>query len=81
MGQTSNRDGLGARVTLISDMGAQVAVAKAASGYLGSSDPRVHFGLGSDSQIDRLEILWPSGGRQVLENLDVDEFRRVEEPQ
>ena len=81
VGQTSNRDGLGARVTLISDMGAQVAVAKAASGYLGSSDPRVHFGLGSDSQIDRLEILWPSGGRQVLENLDVDEFRRVEEPQ
>lgn len=80
VGRASNRDGLGARVTLTSRQGEQVAVVKSGSGYLGSSDPRVHFGLGADARIDRLAIRWPSGGEQILENLDVDEFRRVEEP-
>ena len=79
VGKTSNRDGIGARVTLASEQGDQVAIVKAGSGYLGSSDPRVHFGLGSDTRIDRVEIRWPSGAEQVLEELNVDEIRVVEE--
>ncbi len=80
VGQSSNRDAVGARVALTSGQGNQVAIVKASSGYLGSSDPRVHFGLGTDARIDRVEIQWPNGSEQILEDLQVDEFRVVEEP-
>ena len=80
VGQSSNRDAVGARVTLESPQGTQIGIVKSSSGYLGSSDPRIHFGLGDDSQIDRVQIQWPDGNQQVLENLQVDEFRVVEEP-
>jgi len=80
VGRSSNRDAVGARVTLESGQGSQIGIVKASSGYLGSSDPRIHFGLGGDPQIDRVRIHWPDGSRQVLEDLRVDEFRVVEEP-
>jgi len=80
VGRSSNRDAVGARVTLESGQGRQIGIVKAGSGYLGSSDPRIHFGLGKDPQIDRIQIHWPDGSQQVLENLRVDEFRVVEEP-
>ncbi len=80
VGRRSNRDGVGARVTLQTGQGTQVAIVKSGSGYLGSSDPRIHFGLGKQKRIDRLQILWPGGGEQVLRDLPVDEFRIVEEP-
>ena len=47
----------------------------AGSGYLSQDDPRVHFGLGTASKIDRLTITWPSGAVQVLENVAVDRDR------
>jgi enediyne biosynthesis protein E4 len=40
----------------------------------------VHFGVGKSKKIDRVELLWPSGTIQVLENVDVNQVRRVEEP-
>ncbi len=80
VGGASNRDAVGARVTLASPRGNQIAIVKAGSGYLGSSDPRLHFGLGDESQIDRLRIDWPAGTEQILEDLQIDTFRVVEEP-
>ena len=80
IGRSSNRDAVGARVTLESGQGSQIGIVKAGSGYLGSSDPRIHFGLGEDLEIDRVQIDWPGGRRQVLEDLRADEFRVVEEP-
>jgi hypothetical protein len=80
VGRRSNRDGVGARVTMQTGQGTQVAIAKSGSGYLGSSDPRIHFGVGGETRIDRIQILWPDGNKQVLEDLPVDEFRIVEEP-
>lgn len=80
VGRRSNRDGVGARVTMQTGQGTQVAIAKSGSGYLGSSDPRNHFGVGGETRIDRIQILWPDGNKQVLEDLPVDEFRIVEEP-
>ena len=51
----------------------------AGCGYLSQDDPRVHFGLGAASKIDRLTITWPSGIKQVVENPAVDRVIAVEE--
>jgi len=48
-------------------------------GYMGSSDLRVIFGLGKWTQVERLEIRWPSGIVQVLENLGVDQTFTIKE--
>jgi enediyne biosynthesis protein E4 len=50
--------------------------------YVFQQDPRLHFGLGQESKVDRIEIRWPkpSGQRQVLTNVAVDQILRVKEP-
>ena len=48
--------------------------------YLSQNDRRVHFGLGDTTRVDRVEIRWPSGARQLLENLAVDRCVQVQEP-
>lgn len=50
-----------------------------ASSYLSSSDPRIHFGLGSASRLESLTIRWSSGREQVLENVSVDQVLRITE--
>ena len=47
---------------------------------MSSSDRRLHFGLGGDSAVRSIEIRWPSGKTQTLENVNVDRVLRVEEP-
>jgi enediyne biosynthesis protein E4 len=79
-GTKSNRDGFGARLELFAGNNRQVAEHYAGSGYLSQDDPRVHFGLGSSSKIDKLLVRWPSGKEQVLENLAADRILTVEEP-
>jgi hypothetical protein len=80
VGRSSSRDAVGARVTLDAGGFRQVAQKKNQTGYLSQSDPRLHFGLGDASLIDRIEILWPSGRTQVLENVSVNQILTVEEP-
>ncbi len=80
-GQASARDGQGARVSIrTSSGGEQVRYATTAGGYLSASDPRLHFGLGSESVVDRITVLWPRGARQVLENVGTDRLIAVREP-
>jgi len=69
VGSESNRDGIGARVTVMTELGRQIAEVKAGCSYLSSSDPRVHFGLGAADRIERLVVRWPSG--KLSEALDV----------
>ena len=52
-----------------------------AVGYGGASDLRVHFGLGKDETVTKLEVKWPSGVRQVLENVPTNQVLTVKEPQ
>ena len=76
----SNRDGIGAKLVLESPGGVQYNHVTTSVGYGGSSDRRVHFGLGPDESVKRLEIRWPSGIRQQLRDVPADQVIRVEEP-
>jgi enediyne biosynthesis protein E4 len=79
-GRTSNRDGIGARVEVISAGHKQTAERVAGSGYLSQNDSRMHFGLGTASSIEQLTIRWPSGREQVLRGVAADRVLTVEEP-
>lgn len=79
-GTKSNRQGIGAKVTLETDLSSQVREVKAGDSYLSSSDPRVHFGLGEAKEIRRVEIRWPSGTVQVVSGLQRGGYRQIEEP-
>jgi enediyne biosynthesis protein E4 len=79
VGRISNRDAIGAEVTVRTAVGSQLATVTTAGSYLSSSDRRVHFGLGAAETVD-VEIRWPSGIRQRLEGVNVDRLLRVDEP-
>jgi hypothetical protein len=78
-GTKSNRDGIGARLEVVTGKKKQIADRVAGSGYMSQNDWRVHFGLGDATKIDKLTIKWPSGKEQVLENVAVDRVMTVEE--
>ena len=79
-GTKSNRDGIGARVKVVTKGGAQYNHMTTSVGYASSSDGPVHFGLGADSRAERIEIHWPSGILQTLEDVDGDRILKVTEP-
>jgi hypothetical protein len=79
-GTTSNRFGVGATVRLESAAGVQVRPLVLSRGYMSSSEPMVHFGLGADTSIRRLSVAWPSGHVQTFENLGVDRRFTITEP-
>ena len=79
VGTASNRDGIGARVTLTIGENTYIDQRKGGCGYLSQNDPRLHFGLGKASTVDRIEIIWPSGHKQVLENVPANQILVVEE--
>ncbi len=78
-GTRSNRDGIGARLTLTAGERQQVQEAKGGMSFQAAQDPRIHFGIGPSATVDRLEIAWPSGVVDRLENLPADQFLTVEE--
>ena len=80
VGRVSNRDGIGARIEVVSGELVQVEEVRSGSSYLSQNDLRVYFGLGARDRVDRLEIRWPSGIVQTLEALSVNRVHRVEEP-
>jgi hypothetical protein len=81
-GKKSNRDGLGALLKVETEDGRILwNHATTSVGFASSSDPRVHFGLGKSGLVRRLEIQWPSGGRQALAHVKSDQILSVEEPQ
>jgi hypothetical protein len=74
-GTRSNRDGYGARV----QVNGQTRFATASGSYLSSSDKRLHFGLGA-AESANVEITWPSGIHQVLNEVHANQFLKVVEP-
>jgi hypothetical protein len=79
-GTRSNRFGVGAKVTLESVAGIQVRALTLGRGFMSSSEPIVHFGLGEDAVIRRLTVSWPSGAVQTFENLPADRRFTITEP-
>jgi enediyne biosynthesis protein E4 len=80
VGTVSNRDGIGARVHIIGDSGfEQYSYVSTASSYLSAGDKRVHFGLGRDRRIRRIEIRWPSGIAQTLQDVAADQVLTIKE--
>jgi hypothetical protein len=81
LGLTANRDGIGAQIRLVGKSGLeQHRVISPASSYLSGNDKRAHFGLGRDAEIELIEIKWPSGKSQRLENVKANRILTVEEP-
>ena len=58
----------------------QIAQKKTTTGYLSQNDPRMHFGLADNKTVERIEIKWPSGKVQILENVKANQILEVKEP-
>jgi hypothetical protein len=79
VGVKDNRDGLGTRVKITTAEGVQFNQATTAVGYSSSSDKRVYFGLGKAAVVDRIELWWPTGVKQVLTQIKADQVLSVVE--
>jgi enediyne biosynthesis protein E4 len=78
-GTKSNRDGIGARIKVVTKSGSQYNHMTTSVGYASSSDGPVHFGLGPDTRAESIEIHWPSGIVQTLRNVDGDRVLKITE--
>lgn len=79
-GTKSNRDGIGARIRLVTKSGAQYNHMTTSAGYASSSAGPVHFGMGANAVADEVQIHWPSGIVQTLTNVEADRVVAVKEP-
>lgn len=79
VGTTSNRDGIGARVKVTSGGQVQASQKRSTTGYLSQNDPRMHFGLAKNKNVEKIEIKWPSGKVQLLENIKANQILTITE--
>jgi hypothetical protein len=79
IGTKGNRSGIGARLTLTIGKRRQIREVQSGASYLGQNDLRSHFGLGSATKADRLEIRWPSGAIEVISDLLANQIVTVRE--
>jgi hypothetical protein len=80
IGVKSNRDGIGTRIKVTGESGlVQYNHVTTAGSFASSSDKRVHFGLGRDTRIKEIELRWPSGRIQVLQNVKADQILKITE--
>ena len=79
VGTKSNRDGIGAKITLKAGTRTFVDEVRSGSSYISNSDIRVHFGLGSTTKVDSIQIRWPSGLTEQFGGLPVDTIQTVKE--
>ncbi len=79
VGTKSNRDAIGARVTVSAEGHQQLQEVCSGGGYISQSDFRLHFGLGKATKAETVEVKWPSGLRQVFHDVDADKFYQIQE--
>jgi hypothetical protein len=75
----SNRDGIGARITMKAGARLFVDEVRSGSSYVSNNDKRIHFGLGAATKIDSVEVRWPSGLFERFENITVDAIHALKE--
>jgi hypothetical protein len=79
IGTRSNRDGIGAKITVKVGSRTLVDEVRSGSSYVSQNDLRVHFGLGSAKKIDHVQVRWPSGLVERFSDLPVDAFHNLQE--
>lgn len=78
-GRKSNRDGIGARIRVVTGELTQIWEIKRTVGIYSASDPRAHFGLGRYDRVDLLKIRWPNGKDQEFKNVGADTHYLLDE--
>jgi hypothetical protein len=79
VGTKSNRDGIGAHISVTAGARILVDEVRSGSSYNSSSDMRVHFGLGSATTVNSVQIRWPSGVQEHFDNLPADSIHTLKE--
>ena len=80
VGVASNRDGIGARITVVTGDRSQIREVTAGASNKSQNMLPVHFGLGKSERIDSIKILWPSGVTQTLADVSPNQVITVTEP-
>ena len=78
-GAASNRDGYGCEVTITAGGRSQTALYNPTNAYLGQREPRLHFGLGASTVVEKISVKWPSGTVQQFVNVAADQTVPVTE--
>ena len=81
IGVKSNRDGIGARVTVVSGDLTQTDQVRSGDSYISQSDLRLHFGLEKRSRVDSIQVRWPSGTVDKISNVGVNRIITIKEGQ
>ena len=79
-GTTSNRSAIGAEVRVFWNNQQQVQEVSGGSGFCAQNQRRLHFGLGKNARLEKVEIRWPSGKIQTLDAVEVGKINKVKEP-
>ena len=79
IGTKSNRGAIGARVRVTTSKMTQIDEIHAGGSYNSSNDTRLHFGLGSEATINKIEVFWPSGLRQEFSDVQADAIYEIKE--
>ena len=79
IGVKSNRRGIGARVVCITGKHRQMDEVRSGGSHFSQNDLRLHFGLGSATQVDLIEVHWPGGGVDRLRDVPADRIIRIKE--
>src|SRR3982074_957420 len=79
VGGKSNRDGIGAKITVKTGTRTLVDEVRSGSSYISHNDKRAHFGLGSTNKIEWVQVRWPSRLVERFENLPVDAIHTLRE--
>ena len=72
IGTSSNKNGIGARVTIYTPTGNQIRDVRAGEGFRHMSTVNVHFGLGTETEVTKIEVCWPSGIVDEIENPEIN---------
>ena len=79
IGTKSNRGAIGARVRVTTSKMTQIDEVRAGGSYNSTNDTRLHFGLGSEATINKIEVFWPSGLRQEFSEIQADAIYEIKE--
>jgi hypothetical protein len=79
VGKKSNRNGIGARVTVVAGNSKQIDEVRSGGSYVSHNDLRLHFGIGDALKADRIEVSWPSGIKETFDSLKANQMHVLEE--